>query len=149
MDIAGLPANRKHSLSEIEPPQQPLFRKPFSPISSTESSKSLLQQDFNKKQEILQKTFQITTPFTTPSKPISSILDDENKTPKTNMIPMVPYTPSTVSVPMQTSMTPCLNNNNKIKEMVIPEEIIEYSFEERRAGFVLPRAHLKTVVAVV
>ncbi|KAI3517599.1 hypothetical protein L1887_16814 [Cichorium endivia] len=149
LDIAGLPANRKHSLSEIEPPQQPLFRKPFSPISSTESSKSVLE-DFNRKQEILQKTFQNTTPFATPSKPITSVQDEENRTPKANMIPLVPCTPSTVSVPMQTSMTPCMNtNNNQIKEMMVPEEIIEYSFEERRAGFVLPRAHLKTVVAAI
>ncbi|XP_023755578.1 65-kDa microtubule-associated protein 3 [Lactuca sativa] len=144
LDIAGLPANRKHSLSEIEQPQS-LFRKPFSPISSTESSKSLFE-DFNRKHEMLQKTIQInTTPFATPSKPTASLSvpDDENRTPKHNMIPMIPCTPSTVSVPMQTSMTPCL------KEMLIPEEIIEYSFEERRAGFVLPRAHLKTVITAI
>ncbi|XP_071732686.1 65-kDa microtubule-associated protein 3-like [Rutidosis leptorrhynchoides] len=143
LDIAGLPANRKHSLSEIEP-SQPMFRTPFSPISSTESSKSnvTLLEDFNKKHEMLQKTIQNNT---TPSKPVISATEDENRTPRTNMIPMVPCTPSTVSVPMQTAMTPCLN---PIKEMVIPEEIIEYSFEERRAGFVIPRSHLKAVAAV-
>ncbi|KAJ9553157.1 hypothetical protein OSB04_017202 [Centaurea solstitialis] len=150
LDIAGLPASRKHSLSETEPSQQ-IFRKPFSPISSTESSKSLLE-DLNRKHEMLQKTFQTSsnnnTPFTTPSKIPSSVTEDENRTPKTNMIPMIPCTPSTVSVPMQTAMTPatvsCLN---QIKT-TIPEEIIEYSFEERRAGFVLPIAHLKTIIAI-
>ncbi|KAL4574866.1 hypothetical protein LXL04_021706 [Taraxacum kok-saghyz] len=156
LDIAGLPTNRKHSLSETD---QPLFRKPFSPISSTESSKSLLE-DFNNKKH--QKPFQNTTnstntnTFLTPSKPtLSSIPDEENTTPKTNlMLPLIPSTPSTLSVPMQTMMTPCLNgnnnnNNNKIKEMMmVTEEVVEYSFEERRAGFVLPRAHLKTVVAI-
>ncbi|KAI3731268.1 hypothetical protein L1987_62456 [Smallanthus sonchifolius] len=156
LDIAGLPANRKHSISEVEPSQpQPIFRTPFSPISSTESSKSniTLLEDLNRKHEMQQKTFQNSnnnTPFTTPSKTLISATDDENKTPKTNMIPMVPCTPSTVSVPMQTAMTPAppLMGVNQIKQMTIPEEVIEYSFEERRAGFVLPRTHLKMVAAV-
>ncbi|KVI04584.1 Microtubule-associated protein, MAP65/Ase1/PRC1 [Cynara cardunculus var. scolymus] len=149
LDIAGLAASRKHSLSEVEP-SQPIFRKPFSPISSTESSKSLLE-DFNRKHEMLQKTFQTSsnsTPFITPSKITLSATEDENRTPKTNMIPLVPSTPSTVSVPMQTVATPApLDCLNQIKETV-PEEIIEYSFEERRAGFVLPIAHLKTIIAI-
>ncbi|MFS7960801.1 putative microtubule-associated protein, MAP65/Ase1/PRC1 [Helianthus anomalus] len=154
LDIAGLPANRKHSISETEPPQpQQIFRTPFSPISSTESSKTniSLLEDLNRKHEMLQKTFQTSnnnTPFTTPSKTlIISATDDENRTPKTNMIPMVPYTPSTISVPMQTAMTPSIGVD-QIKKMMIPEEIVEYSFEERRAGFVLPRTQLKAVVAV-
>ncbi|KAF5795243.1 putative microtubule-associated protein, MAP65/Ase1/PRC1 [Helianthus annuus] len=157
LDIAGLPANRKHSISETEPPQpQQIFRTPFSPISSTESSKTniSLLEDLNRKHEMLQKTFQTSnnnTPFTTPSKTlIISATDDENRTPKTNMIPMVPCTPSTISVPMQTAMTPAPASMgvDQIKKMMIPEEIVEYSFEERRAGFVLPRTHLKAVVAV-
>lgn len=57
------------------------------------------------------------------------------------MIPEVPCTPSTVSIPMQTAMTPA-----PFKE-TIPEGI-EYSFEERRAGFVIPIAHLKSVAAI-
>ncbi|KAI3817929.1 hypothetical protein L1987_11729 [Smallanthus sonchifolius] len=154
LDIAGLPANRKHSISEVEPSQpQPIFRTPFSPISSTESSKAniTLLEDLNRKHEMLQKTFQNSnnnTPFTTPSKTLISATDDENKTPKINMIPTVPCT--TVSVPMQTAMTPAppLMGVNQIKEMMIPEEVIEYSFEERRAGFVLPITHLKMVAAV-
>ncbi|KAJ0764693.1 putative microtubule-associated protein, MAP65/Ase1/PRC1 [Helianthus annuus] len=153
LDIAGLPANRKHYISETEPPQpQQIFRTPFSPISSTESSKTniSLREDLNRKHEMLQKTFQTSnnnTPFTTPSKTLISATDDENRTPKTNMIPMVPCTPSTNSVPMQTAMTPAMGVD-QIKKMMIPEEIVEYSFEERRAGFVLPRTHLKAVVAV-
>ncbi|XP_076889542.1 65-kDa microtubule-associated protein 3-like [Bidens hawaiensis] len=149
LDIAGLPANRKHSISETEPPQpqqQPIFRTPFSPLSSTESSKTSISllEDLNRKHGMLQKTFQNnTTPFTTPSKTITSATDDENRTPKTHMIPTVPCTPSTVSVPMQTVMTPLTGVNQ-----IIPEEIVEYSFEERRAGFVAPRTLLKTVVAV-
>lgn len=161
MDIAGLPTNRKHSISEVEPSQpqpQQIFRTPFSPISSTESSRSnvTLLEDLNRKHEMLQKTFQNTnnsnntTPFTTPSKTLISATDDENRTPKTNMIPTIPCTPSTVSVPMQTAMTPALpvTGLNPIKQMTIPEEVIEYSFEERRAGFIIPRTHLKMVAAV-
>ncbi|XP_076930185.1 65-kDa microtubule-associated protein 3-like [Bidens hawaiensis] len=156
LDIAGLPANRKHSISETEPPQpqrQPIFRTPFSPLSSTESSKTniTLLEDLNQKHGMLQKTFQTnTTPFTTPSKTIISATDDENRTPKTHMIPTLPCTPSTVSVPMQTVMTPAptpLTGVHQLKEMVIPEEVVEYSFEERRAGFVAPKTLLKTVVA--
>nr|XP_043639406.1 65-kDa microtubule-associated protein 3 [Erigeron canadensis] len=143
LDIAGLPASRKHSISEVEPSH----RTPFSPISSTESSKSniTLLEDLNRKHEMVQKTFQKTNtqPFTTPAKTtVSSMEDNENRTPKTNMIPTIPCTPSTVSVPMQTIMTPFLDKKS------FPEEIIEYSFEERRAGFVLPKAHLKMVAAI-
>lgn len=65
-------------------------------------------------------------------------------TPKEVPIP-APATPSTVSVPMQTSMTPAVASipfETRASEM---EEDIEYSFEERRLGFVVPRMHLKPV----
>ncbi|KAI7745388.1 hypothetical protein M8C21_011101, partial [Ambrosia artemisiifolia] len=60
LDITGVLANRKQSISEVEPSQQPIFRPPFSPISSTESSKSnitTLLEDINRQH---QKTFQNT-----------------------------------------------------------------------------------------
>ncbi|XAR71788.1 hypothetical protein NMG60_11018201 [Bertholletia excelsa] len=134
--------------------ESPLKRKPFSLISSTESSKSNsanILGDLNRKQnEMPQKTLTSNnnTPFSTPSK-IVTVAEDENKTPKTMPIP-VPPTPSTISVPMQTSMTPAPPapipySGNPVKEIF---EEIEYSFEERRAGFVLPRSHLKTVIQV-
>ncbi|KAI7745389.1 hypothetical protein M8C21_011102 [Ambrosia artemisiifolia] len=138
LDITGVPANRKHSISEVEPSQQPIFRPPFSPISSTESSKSnitTLLEDINRQH---QKTFQNTN-TSAPSKSLVAATDAENRNPKTNMIPMTP----SGSVPMQTAVTPA----PPLKEM-IPDEIIEYSFEERRAGFLLPRSHLKTVAVV-
>lgn len=65
-------------------------------------------------------------------------------TPKEMPIP-APATPSTVSVPMQTSMTPAVSSipfETRASEM---EEDIEYSFEERRLGFIVPRMHLKPV----
>ncbi|CAI9767626.1 unnamed protein product [Fraxinus pennsylvanica] len=145
LDIAGLPL-KPHSLNppnahEIE---LPMIRKPFSPISSTDSSKSKatnILEDLNiKHNEMLQKTLTSnnTPPFTTPSKTIST-LDEENRTPKTMAIP-VPSTPSTVSVPMLTAITPvpCVPKS-------MEDEDIEYSFEERRAGFVLPKDHRKTL----
>ncbi|KAM7504663.1 hypothetical protein LguiB_003567 [Lonicera macranthoides] len=146
LDIAGLPA---------------MGRKPFSPISSTESSKSNittnLMEDRNRKyNETLQKTIPSSNnaaPFTTPSKMVSNaVVEEENRTPIKMGIP-VPSTPSTVSVPMQTVMTPAAPapprvvpySASPIKQIA---EEIEYSFEERRAGFVLPVTHLKTVVQI-
>ncbi|CAA2988902.1 65-kDa microtubule-associated protein 3-like [Olea europaea var. sylvestris] len=148
LDIAGLPL-KPHSLNptnahEIE---LPIMRKPFSPISSTDSSKSKatnILEDLNTKHnEMLQKTLTSnnTSPFTTPSKTIST-MDEENRTPKTMAIPM-PSTPSTVSVPMLTAITPapCVPKS-------MEDEDIEYSFEERRAGFVLPKDHRKSLVQI-
>lgn len=151
----------------------PMARKPFSPLSSTDSSKSNatnILEDLNRKHnEMLQKALisNNNTPFTTPSKIISS-LEEENRTPKVMPIPL-PTTPSTVSVPMQTAVTPAppppppplhLSSSSNTNSTTIKptdettHEEIEYSFEERRAGFVLPRTTttppppLKTVIPV-
>ncbi|KAK9075286.1 hypothetical protein SSX86_003609 [Deinandra increscens subsp. villosa] len=127
LDTAG---NKKHNLSELEP------RKPFSPISSKEVR--VIEVDL--KNEVLQKTFQnSTTPFVTPSKPtIYAATEEENRIPQKNIFPVLPFTPS---AQMQTAMTPVIKG-------MIPEEeeVIEYSFEERRAGFKVPRSHLKAMV---
>ncbi|PSS32421.1 Microtubule-associated protein [Actinidia chinensis var. chinensis] len=152
-DVAGLPL-RNHSLNAVNAREveSPMRRKPFSPISSTESSKSHaitnVMNDLNRKQnEMLQKTLKgNNSQFSTPSK-ILSAGEEENWTPKAMPIHMPP-TPSTVSVPMQTVMTPAHPPipYNRVEET--PEEI-EYSFEEKRAGFVLPRTtHLKTPIQV-
>lgn len=140
MDIAGLPV-KKHAFTatNTHEPVSPMARKPFSSISFTESSaqKTITSND--------------NTPLTTPSKVDFSAIEEEeeNRTPNRMMIP--PSTPSTAAIPMQTAMTPAppvpaYCTNNPIKES--PEEMTEYSFEERRAGFVLPRTHLKTVIQV-
>lgn len=122
---------RRGLVSELES-SQPMFRKPFSPISSKESSKANVTE-VGRKHEMTQKTFQNnTTAYTTPSKTAIFGSEDENRTPKTNMIPILPSTPFTA---MQTAMTPAAPLSIPIKE-----EIVEYSFEERRAGFVLPRS---------
>ncbi|KAL3524191.1 hypothetical protein ACH5RR_017025 [Cinchona calisaya] len=155
LDIAGLPV-KKHSFGAVSSREgeSPMVRKPFSPISSTDSSKSNaanIFEDPNKKHnDMLQKTLSSNnTSFATPSKIISAV-EEENKTPKPMTVP-VPSTPATVSVPMQTAITPAPSvilplNSKPVDE--IPEEI-EYSFEERRAGFVLPKTPLKTVMLQV
>ncbi|KAK9147572.1 hypothetical protein Scep_006329 [Stephania cephalantha] len=147
LDIANLPL-KKHSFSaanarEIE---SPTTRKPFSPVSSTVSTKSSASNIIDELNRPLNGTLQkaalpgYSTPHTKPSK-LASLADEENWTPKAMPIP-VPSTPSTTSIPMQTAVTPfpqasTLSGVAKVLEM--PEEI-EYSFEERRAGFVLTKA---------
>ncbi|CAI9092095.1 OLC1v1027250C1 [Oldenlandia corymbosa var. corymbosa] len=159
LDIAGLPV-KKHSFGAVnlhEVESSPIIRKPFSPISSTDSSKSNavnILEDLNRKQsEMFQKTLTSnTTVFTTPTKTISS-MEEENRTPKPMVTPL-PSTPATTIsvVPMQTAMTPAppsslaLASNYKPADD-IPEPI-EYSFEERRAGFFLPKAPLNSTVQV-
>lgn len=65
-------------------------------------------------------------------------------TPEEMPIP-VPATPSTVSVPMQMSMTPApASIPFETGALEMPDER-EYSFEERRAGFIVPMTHLKSV----
>ncbi|KAJ4955309.1 hypothetical protein NE237_012092 [Protea cynaroides] len=144
--------------------ESPMPRKPFSPISKGNVMNFIEDRSITQKMLPNNKT-----PMTTPSK-LSLHTDEENRTPMAMPIPVpttpstvsvpmptavtpmampipVPTTPSTVSVPMQTAITPItatvLFRANTMKEM--PEEI-EYSFEERRAGFTLPQTQLKCVV---
>ncbi|KAL5570031.1 hypothetical protein UlMin_026606 [Ulmus minor] len=148
LDVASI--TRNHSFGAREP-ESPMLRKPFSPISSTKSSKSNLTTYFSEDQNIASETtLQKTLPFTTPIKTTTTVSDEENKTPKAIPNPVVPSTPSTVSIPMQTAMTPANPSiryaSNKMED--IPEEI-EYSFEERRAGFVLSnKTHIKSLIQV-
>ncbi|XP_062073300.1 65-kDa microtubule-associated protein 3 isoform X3 [Humulus lupulus] len=145
--------NRNHSFGAREV-ESPMKRKPFSPISSTASKTNItnLSEDhlnIAHHDNTVQKTLPaINMPFNTPSKNSTSVADEENKTPR--VMPMsVPSTPSTISVPMQTVMTPAhalIPYASNVTEE-IPEEI-EYSFEERRAGFVLPKSHIKSLVQV-
>ncbi|XP_038685225.1 65-kDa microtubule-associated protein 3-like isoform X1 [Tripterygium wilfordii] len=152
LDIAGLPA-RNHSLgtANSREPESPRMRKPFSPISSTASSKvninNSLEDPNISHAEMLQKTLPTNDlSFTTPSK--TSVTDEDSRTPRAAPIP-VPSTPATVSIPMQTATTPApppiAFGVNPVDD--VPEEI-EYSFEERRAGFVVPKNHMKSMVEV-
>lgn len=152
LDISGLPM-KKHSFGagSVREAETPTMRVPFSPISSTASSKTNMTDDMNNMThgETLQKTLATNNlQFVTPSK-TTFMVEDENKTPNALAILPVPSTPSTVSVPMQTTMTPapppvCFG----VKVVEDISEEIEYSFEERRAGFVLPKTHIKSMVQV-
>ncbi|XP_030473282.2 65-kDa microtubule-associated protein 3-like isoform X1 [Syzygium oleosum] len=153
LDVAGLPL-KKHSLDAVmaSEPDSPMIRKPFSPVSPAVSTKLSLANVMDnaavRQDEPLQKIFSSNNNvFSTPLK-TTTMNNDENRTPKVMGIP-VPSTPSTVSIPMQTAATPALVSlplgANLVKEIA---EEIEYSFEERRAGFVLPRANMKPMIQV-
>ncbi|XP_059455931.1 65-kDa microtubule-associated protein 3-like [Corylus avellana] len=123
--------------------KSPLIRKPLSPVSSQVLSKANID-NFLEDQKMtytasLQKALSSTelSLVGTPSKPIA-VGYEESRTPKTMPIPE-PTTPPTVSVPMTTARTPatprlalCIENNNN-------NQPTEYSFEEVRAGFILPK----------
>jgi len=99
--------------------------------------------------EKLQRTLSLNNvPFTTPSKTATSLVDEENRTPKTMPIPF-PATPSTVSVPMSMAMTPVpssiiknINLNSTLTTTAVPYgndlvQEIEYSFEEKRLAYMM------------
>lgn len=117
--------------------QSPLTRKPLSPVSSTVLSKANIKNSQGPKKilnvatkPILQKSeMLIGTP---PSKPLIAG-DEENRTPN-NMEPSIPSTPLTV--PMLTVATP---DTSKAAAKIA--QSFEYSFEELRAGFVVPKTH--------
>lgn len=136
-----------------------VVRRPFSPISSTASTRA--HEDFcddeniaennTMHQQIVSKNDTSQQIYNTPSKIIPSA-GEENCTPKVMHISAPTTTPSTVSAPMHTSMTPAPLRQPDFHEAdnfveVIDEEV-EYSFEERRAGFVLPNTHLKRAIPV-
>ncbi|XP_077240122.1 65-kDa microtubule-associated protein 3-like [Tasmannia lanceolata] len=148
LDIAGLPVkNYSFNASNAQEVEVPSLRKPFSPVAALSSKANVANflEDLNNSRDGTSlKTVSINnTPLITPVKR-SYVSEEENRTPKVMPIP-VPATPSTVSLPMQTAMTPasaCVLFESDATEA--PEEI-EYSFEEKRAGFILPKSHQKLV----
>ncbi|KAL7147547.1 hypothetical protein ABFS83_06G114700 [Erythranthe nasuta] len=153
LDMTGLPV-KQYSLNSTnahEKRELPLTRKPFSPISLKNSSKpnaaNNLEEANRKQNEMLMRKTQLivnnnnkSTPLTPPHR-ICSTADVENRTPpQTKTIIDLPKTPLTVSVPMQTAVTPVPFTQTTV------EEEIEYSFEEKRARFVMPRSHVMNVV---
>ncbi|KAK4363426.1 hypothetical protein RND71_018667 [Anisodus tanguticus] len=147
LDLAGLPLKKQSNTVNGCEIEKTMTRRPFSPISSTDSSKSNatnILEDLNRKHnEMTNKMLPSShIPFSTPVKTVYTT-EEENRTPIAKPPIPVPSTPLTVSAPMQTAVTPAHNavpyNSNPVKE--IPEEI-EYSFEERRLGFVLPSTQL-------
>ncbi|XVE58677.1 hypothetical protein DITRI_Ditri04bG0187900 [Diplodiscus trichospermus] len=148
LDTADTPV-RKHSFTAVNANEleSPLVRKPFSPISSTVSSKANAANMLEDNGETLKKMLPTNDlSYTTPSK-TTSLIDEENRTPKTMPIP-VPSTPSTVSVMMQMAMTPAppIPFNTKPVEEI--HEEIEQSFEERRLAFLLSKTQITSPIQV-
>ncbi|KAA0055122.1 hypothetical protein IC582_022085 [Cucumis melo] len=151
LDFSSQPASHINSLANAREPEL-VIRKPFAPIASTVQPKTNTTSSIDNANttsiEPLQKTNPTSNvPFTaTPLKKISVATDeDQNMTPKAMSIP-IPSTPSTLSVAMQTATTPAVAPPPPaFKAEEIPEDDVEYSFEERRAGFVLPKTHVKSI----
>nr|XP_009604922.1 65-kDa microtubule-associated protein 3 isoform X2 [Nicotiana tomentosiformis]XP_016514581.1 PREDICTED: 65-kDa microtubule-associated protein 3-like isoform X2 [Nicotiana tabacum] len=160
---------RTESKQTMRPPPDPRrtestqTRKPLSPLSSMLSSNAStinIQNQTLKSGEVKETPSLNKTPVMTPTK-IASAVEDRLKetmslnktpvmtptkiasavegciTPKTMTIPM-PATPSTVSIAMQTAMTPAVLHVSGCAGD------IEYSFEERRAGY-NPLSHTRVI----
>ncbi|XP_078448188.1 microtubule associated protein (MAP65/ASE1) family protein [Wolffia australiana] len=80
---------------------------------------------------------EVASMLSTPVKSAATLPPEEenNKTPAAAQLP-VPKTPKTVSVPMQLAAAAAATAT----PLLVPAEDGEYSFEERRAGFLLSRA---------
>ncbi|KAG4992790.1 hypothetical protein JHK87_026247 [Glycine soja] len=120
--------------------QSSLTRKPLSPVSPAVLSKaniSNFQEDHRKSQNVAtqQKSQMLTA--TPPSRPYIAG-DEENMTPKNMALP-VPTTPLT-SVPMLTAITPDSVYSGPTAASKTSQSF-EYSFEEVRAGFMLPKTY--------
>ncbi|KAL6581397.1 hypothetical protein OROMI_007320 [Orobanche minor] len=151
-NMAGLPS--KYSSKVVNAREPESMRKPFTPISTTNSSKSNVKnisKGLNRKHNNTLPVINGTLFATPPPKTISSA-NEENRSPTTTGITLC-STPSTISVPMQTALTitpsptqtalkPAFTTTKSV------EEETEYSFEEKRAGFVLPRPHPTVVMQV-
>lgn len=114
--------------------QSPLIRKPLSPVSYTVLSKANIIQDPRNTQKVVKESITETPP----PKPFIAG-DEENRTPKNMGLP-VPTTPLTG--PMLTATTPdtFFVHSGSMATSKIAQPF-EYSFEEVRAGFVLPKSY--------
>ncbi|GMI75492.1 PLEIADE, MICROTUBULE-ASSOCIATED PROTEIN 65-3 [Hibiscus trionum] len=146
LDIVDTPV-RKHSFTpnsvNANEPESPLLvRKPFSPITSAVPLKSnttnMLEVEDNGEKSHRMLHLNNDLSYTTPLKTIS-LVDEENRTPKAMPLPC---TPSTVSIPMQTAMTPAAPAAPIPFAITKPVEEIEQSFEERRLAFLLCKTQI-------
>ncbi|XP_042051943.1 65-kDa microtubule-associated protein 3-like isoform X3 [Salvia splendens] len=145
LNRAGI-TTKQHSsnLSNAREAGRQLVRKPFSPLSSANPSKTTaanVMEDLNRKHdELWQKLLTINR--TPPN--IKLRAEQENRTPQKTPT-TAPLTPKAISIPMQTAVTPASIKTTSIARV---EEELEYSFEERRAHFVLPKSPLINVARV-
>lgn len=123
----GGPIVKKNT--SVKPTKSPMSRNPLSPVSLAMSSKLNIMSSLDDKQRTQNRTCD-----KTPNK-FSCVGNDENITPKTMPIP-IPSTPSTLSVPMMTALTPATPHTCGGIKQFQNQEDVEYSFEEVRAGFI-------------
>ncbi|KAG6383523.1 hypothetical protein SASPL_156720 [Salvia splendens] len=133
LNRAGV-TTKQHSsnLSTALEAERQLMRKPFSPLSSANPSKTTaanVMEDLNRKHEELWQKL-VTINRTPPN--IKLRAEQENRTPQKTPT-TAPLTPTAISIPMQTAATPASIKTTSIPQV---EEELEYSFEERRAHFV-------------
>ncbi|CAA3032640.1 65-kDa microtubule-associated protein 3 [Olea europaea subsp. europaea] len=108
--------------------QSMLIRKPLSPLSPNVDPANIQDQNVTSAElQDMQNVYK--TPVVSPKKNVSNF--NESRTPKTMPIAAL-ETPPTASIKMQTVMTPATP---------FCTEDVEYSFEERRAGFISPKLH--------
>lgn len=150
LDIADVTVKRHSSSAAVTAtePESPLIRKPFSPISKGNNTTNISEDNSEAfRKPLPTKDQSCITPMKAATA-TTTLLDEENRTPKAMPIP-VPSTPSTVSMPMQTAMTPAhpvipfKANNHPVEAM--PEEI-EYSFEEKRLAYMLSNVEVNSMV---
>nr|GMD62052.1 65-kDa microtubule-associated protein 3-like [Ipomoea batatas] len=128
---AKQPSCNKSNLQKTEPTQ----RKPLSPISSLSfnTTSANIMDKISESDELRETPASLST---TPIKNVSGI--GGNATPKTMPIPM-PSTPaSAASIAMQMAMTPA---PVAATTPIVGHANVEYSYEEMRAGFLIPRLH--------
>ncbi|KAJ8565450.1 hypothetical protein K7X08_008026 [Anisodus acutangulus] len=129
-------AQRKKPLLNPPRTESTQTRKALSPLSALFSSNASTVniQESEPKERLKETVSSNKTPIMTPTKMMASAVEG-NITPKTLPIPM-PVTPSTVS----TVMTPASRHVSACADD------IEYSFEERRAGYTYnPLSHTKVI----
>ncbi|GAA0145422.1 non-motor microtubule binding protein [Lithospermum erythrorhizon] len=135
-DLSEIPG-KQHRCDSLNPHESDISasRRPLSPLSSFSSninSAANIQDQNQSNVESYEAAAVVKTPTATPTKNIS--VYEVNVTPKT--VPdTMPVTPSTVSVAMQTAVTPATPGINRHVDNM------EYSFEEKRAGFIPVKAH--------
>ncbi|TKY65604.1 65-kDa microtubule-associated protein 3 [Spatholobus suberectus] len=123
--------------------QSSLTRKPLSPVSPSVLSKaniSNFQEDLRKLQNVGTQAIQQKSQMLTETPPSRLYIagDEENMTPNNMTLPM-PTTPLT-SVPMLTATTPDSVYSASAAASKTSQSF-DYSFEEVRAGFMLPKPY--------
>ena len=135
-----------HSAEKEIEIQSPLTRKPLSPVSSAVLSIANIpnfQEEYRKVQNVATHAMQLKSQMLTRTPPPSTPIivgDEENRTPNNMGLP-VPTTPLT-SVPMLTATTPDTPIVHSVSTTAsLTAQPFEYSFEEVRAGYIVPTTH--------